>query len=532
MSGELFINSKPFIIADSLQCIDWSIVDAIFVSSIDSYLLLPIILRDTSFCGAIYVPSSLDFIGKEICLSLASDSVSTEKSSHLTSLLQCLPVFRDSDFCGYSMMTLEDINRVTNNVTRVSYGEEIHRDLTVCVRCVCDGHDIASCGWIFRNECGTCPIHNDIGFIPSDQLPITSITQPCSVDEIVTCKNLILGTSYKSAQGEIHGLDGAKAFLQQCRNENRVVLLICGIRALLLELLEYVLSGASGHGKSSSVLFLDDTGNHQSKALSAYRTYPECLSEYVKHNVFAGVPPFLCFDSHSCDIVFSSTSPRSRSFHLIVYSSVSMYSSFPSYLFNQYEGLEVLVADDQMDINRLTPFLPDSTHIHQMTYPDTSSDFLNLVHANNNAVIRVGHNDDTKCQNLNTGDSISLDMSDDDTVEVVVQSVESRTRKRQFIDISHGLYKVKSLGDGDLEVVSPVIHFPLSTNEDSVAERMKCLQKRFDENSICYELVSECVISIPSYSSVLKLEKDSITIEQSSFDDSKRVELIQFLRSM
>jgi len=40
---------------------------------------------------------------------------------------------------------------------------------------------------------------------------------------------------------------------------------------------------------------------------------------------------------------------------------------------------------------------------------------------------------------------------------------------------------VKSLGDGDLEVVSPVIHFPLSTNEDSVAERMKCLQKRFDE---------------------------------------------------
>lgn len=62
MSGELFINSKPFIIADSLQCIDWSIVDAIFVSSIDSYLLLPIILRDTSFCGAIYVPSSLDFV--------------------------------------------------------------------------------------------------------------------------------------------------------------------------------------------------------------------------------------------------------------------------------------------------------------------------------------------------------------------------------------------------------------------------------------------------------------------------------------
>ena len=49
------------------------------------------------------------------------------------------------------------------------------------------------------------------------------------------------------------------------------------------------------------------------------------------------------------------------------------------------------------------------------------------------------------------------------------------------MDISHGLYKVKSLRDGDLEVVSPVIRFPLSTNEDSIAERMKCLQKRFDD---------------------------------------------------
>ena len=325
MSGELFINSKPFIIADSLQCIDWSIVDAIFVSSIDSYLLLPIILRDTSFCGAIYVPSSLDFV----YYSFYFLSIDWKRDLFIPCIRFCfyrkvipfdLSLAMFTCFSGFWFLRLQydDSWRhqpwyvlsfllilVTNNVTRVSYGEEIHRDLTVCVRCVCDGHDIASCGWIFRNECGTCPIHNDIGFIPSDQLPITSITQPCSVDEIVTCKNLILGTSYKSAQGEIHGLDGAKAFLrltiamnwwiEQCRNENRVVLLICGIRALLLELLEYVLSGASGHGKSSSVLFLgsildekwhaDDTGNHQSKALSAYRTYPQCLSEYVKHNV-------------------------------------------------------------------------------------------------------------------------------------------------------------------------------------------------------------------------------------------------------
>ena len=165
-------------------------------------------------------------------------------------------------------------------------------------------------------------------------------------------------------------------------------------------------------------------GRIQSVCLNTLSTMCKSMHHSLTYR-FAGVPPFLCFDSHSCDIVYSSTSPRSRSFHLIVYSSVSMYSSFPSSLFNQYEGLEVLVADDQMDINRLTPFLPDSTHIHQMTYPNTSSDFINSIHINNNTVVCVGQDVDTKYQNLNTGDSISLNVSDDDIVEVVVQSVGS-----------------------------------------------------------------------------------------------------------
>lgn len=122
------------------------------------------------------------------------------------------------------MMTLEDVNRrkcywcsfilVANYVTTVSYGEEIHRDLTVCVRCVCDGHDLTSCGWIFKCEYGKYPIQSDLGFFPSDQLPVTNITQPCSVNDIVNCKNLIIGKSGRLSQGEIHGLEGAKAFLR------------------------------------------------------------------------------------------------------------------------------------------------------------------------------------------------------------------------------------------------------------------------------------------------------------------------------
>lgn len=53
------MNQPPFIVSYSLSHVDWGTVDAIFVSSMGSYLVLPIILRDTGFCGSIYVPSSL-----------------------------------------------------------------------------------------------------------------------------------------------------------------------------------------------------------------------------------------------------------------------------------------------------------------------------------------------------------------------------------------------------------------------------------------------------------------------------------------
>lgn len=59
INGQLFINSSIFPIAINLSAIDWSIVDAIFISYVGSYMLLPIILRETDFSGQIYVPYSL-----------------------------------------------------------------------------------------------------------------------------------------------------------------------------------------------------------------------------------------------------------------------------------------------------------------------------------------------------------------------------------------------------------------------------------------------------------------------------------------
>ena len=59
INGQLFINSSLFPISINLSSIDWSIVDAIFISHVGSYLLLPIILRETDFSGRIYVPQTL-----------------------------------------------------------------------------------------------------------------------------------------------------------------------------------------------------------------------------------------------------------------------------------------------------------------------------------------------------------------------------------------------------------------------------------------------------------------------------------------
>ena len=62
INGQLFINSSLFPISINLASIDWSIVDAIFISHVGSYLLLPIIFRETDFSGRIYVPQTLNSV--------------------------------------------------------------------------------------------------------------------------------------------------------------------------------------------------------------------------------------------------------------------------------------------------------------------------------------------------------------------------------------------------------------------------------------------------------------------------------------
>ena len=59
MNGGLYLNTDPFIICYCLDWINWCAIDAIFVSTVGSCMLLPIILRETEFSGAVYVPSPL-----------------------------------------------------------------------------------------------------------------------------------------------------------------------------------------------------------------------------------------------------------------------------------------------------------------------------------------------------------------------------------------------------------------------------------------------------------------------------------------
>ncbi len=59
LNGGVFLNTDPFIISYALDRIDWASIDAIFVSTVGSCMLLPIILRETEFSGAIYAPRPL-----------------------------------------------------------------------------------------------------------------------------------------------------------------------------------------------------------------------------------------------------------------------------------------------------------------------------------------------------------------------------------------------------------------------------------------------------------------------------------------
>ena len=59
LNGGVFLNTDPFIISYALDRIDWASIDAIFVSTVGSYMLLPVILRETEFSGAIFAPRPL-----------------------------------------------------------------------------------------------------------------------------------------------------------------------------------------------------------------------------------------------------------------------------------------------------------------------------------------------------------------------------------------------------------------------------------------------------------------------------------------
>ena len=100
-------------------------------------------------------------------------------------------------------------------------GEEIHRDMNVCIRCIPTGRDLSECAWGFFNR-SIC----DILYIPTDQLPVSSISQSSGLVELSCCRNVIIGRRGTSAgrgidadmssntRGDLVGLDGMKAFLR------------------------------------------------------------------------------------------------------------------------------------------------------------------------------------------------------------------------------------------------------------------------------------------------------------------------------
>ena len=124
--------------------------------------------------------------------------------------------------------------------------------------------------------------------------------------------------------------------------------------------------------------------------------------------------PFASFDLDYHDVIYSSTSTRKRFFHLIVYPSITINTTFPFRMFHLYRNLELLVADDRVDVSKITPYLPDSVMIHRMTFPDTSSEFIESVYVKENKIIHVGKSEYPQCQNLKMGESVTLDVNDDD----------------------------------------------------------------------------------------------------------------------
>ena len=120
INGELFINHKPFIIAYDLSLIDWASVDSIFISYIDSFLLLPIILRETAFSGKVYTTHMIYEVFlwiiiryyKQIAMQYCESMISTPTSSsqEINHLLHRIPKYQDNIYHSYQPFSKKDVN--------------------------------------------------------------------------------------------------------------------------------------------------------------------------------------------------------------------------------------------------------------------------------------------------------------------------------------------------------------------------------------------------------------------------------------
>ncbi|KAK8793076.1 hypothetical protein WA588_005813 [Blastocystis sp. NMH] len=499
VNGQLFVNQPPFIVSYSLSHVDWGTVDAIFVSSMGSYLVLPIILRDTGFCGSIYVPSSLHAMGYPLCLSMAALAPSLSPPSLLTSLLHHIPRYRHSEFTAYPMFTRDDVNRLQSSVTTVSFGEEIHRDHTVCITCIHSGHDLASCGWTFQSACSHQQSF-DLVYLPSDQLPLTQVTQSCPIDLVTRTKCLLIGRSNRSTEGDIHGLDGLKLFMQQCRNEDHPLLLLCDVNTLLLDILDNVLNGVIGHGKSCSMGFLDDAEGHRRRVLDAYKTHPECLSEPIQHSIFAGMPPFLCFDPNQSNLQFTTLSSRLRQFHLVIDPDLSLRFLFPSSFLTLPETPQIVVVDDRVDLSFLKPFLPDTAGIHQVRFPDSSEGFLRPFQDANVRILRFS--------DVKSGEKATVPVEKGDLVEVAIKAESSRKRSSDWL--KEGLFFVKAAKGREIEVKGRGVAFAKGETADRRVDEMV---RKLEEGGVSCEKEGNAV-AVNGGKIKLEVEESTVILDE------------------
>ena len=77
---------------------------------------------------------------------------------------------------------------------RVSYGEVVERDRTVCVSCFFDGNGLTSCGWCFKPILSEDPFHIDVAYFPSDRVVSTLQTLPLQKSVFDHCSTVLFGS--------------------------------------------------------------------------------------------------------------------------------------------------------------------------------------------------------------------------------------------------------------------------------------------------------------------------------------------------